>query len=204
MNFLPIYHDNLLTLILSVIVAYLLGSIPFGLIWANIYKLGNLKDIGSGNIGATNVLRTGNKIAAFLTLICDAGKGLVAVSCAEMLTDEFTVQAVCLFVLIGHCFPIWLQFKGGKGVATYIGIAISINFTVGIITCMIWLLSAVILRMSSLSALISAIFGPFLVYFLLKTSFIGMSILLTCMIFFTHRQNIRRILNGTETRISVK
>ena len=150
------------------------------------------------------MLRTGNKIAAFLTLICDAGKGLVAVSCAELLTDEFTVQAVCLFVLIGHCFPIWLQFKGGKGVATYIGIAISIDFTVGIITCMIWLLSAVILRMSSLSALISAIFGPFLLYFLLKTSFIGMSILLTCMIFFTHRQNIRRILNGTETRISVK
>ena len=204
MKLLPIFNGDLAPLIFSIIIAYLLGSIPFGLIWANIYKLGNLKDIGSGNIGATNVLRTGNKIAAFLTLICDAGKGLVAVSCAEMLTDEFTVQAVCVFVLIGTCFPIWLQFKGGKGVATYIGIAISINFTVGIITCMIWLLSAVILRMSSLSALISAIFGPFLVYFLLKTSFIGMSILLTCMIFFTHRQNIRRILNGTETRISVK
>ena len=204
MKLLPIFNDDLAPLIFSIIIAYLLGSIPFGLIWANIYKLGNLKDIGSGNIGATNVLRTGNKIAAFLTLICDAGKGLVAVSCAELLTDEFTVQAVCLFVLIGHCFPIWLQFKGGKGVATYIGIAISINFTVGIITSMIWLLSAVILRMSSLSALISAIFGPFLAYFLLKTSFIGMSILLTCMIFFTHRQNIRRILNGTETRISVK
>ena len=149
MNFLPIYHDNLLTLILSVIVAYLLGSIPFGLIWAKIFKLGSLKDIGSGNIGATNVLRTGNKIAAFLTLLCDAGKGFVAVLCAELLTQEFTIQAVCLLVFIGHCFPIWLKFKGGKGVATYMGIVISINFTFGIITCMIWLLSAVILRVTS-------------------------------------------------------
>ena len=204
MNFLPIYNDDLLTLILSITIAYLLGSIPFGLIWAKIFKLGSLKDIGSGNIGATNVLRTGNKIAAILTLLCDAGKGFVAVLCAGLLTQEFTIHAVCLFVFIGHCFPIWLKFKGGKGVATYIGIVTSINFTFGIITCMIWLLSAVIFRVSSLSALISAIFGPFLVYFFLKSSFFGMSILLTCLIFFTHRQNIRRILNGTETRINVK
>ena len=139
MNFLPIHNDDPLKLILSIIIAYLLGSIPFGLIWAKIFKLGNLKDIGSRNIGATNVLRTGNKIAAFLTLLCDAGKGFVAVLCAELLTQEFTIQAVCLFVFIGHCFPIWLKFKGGKGVATYIGIVTSISFTFGIITCMIWL-----------------------------------------------------------------
>ena len=186
------------------IYSYLLGSIPFGLILTNTFLKKDIRKSGSGNIGATNVLRTGNKIAAFLTLLCDAGKGFVAVLCAELLTQEFTIQAVCLFVFIGHCFPIWLKFKGGKGVATYMGIVISINFTFGIITCMIWLLSALILRVSSLSALISAIFGPFLVYLFLKSSFVGMSILLTCLIFFTHRQNIRRILNGTETRINVK
>ena len=156
MSFLPTFSGNLETLTVSVTFAYLIGSIPSGIIWAKFFKLGSLKNIGSGNIGATNVLRTGNKIAAFLTLICDAGKGFVAVFLAEIFTQELTVQAVCLFVFIGHCFPIWLKFKGGKGVATYIGIVSSINLLFGLITCMIWLLSATMSRMSSLSALISA------------------------------------------------
>tara|TARA_B100000963_G_scaffold346331_1_gene351424 strand:- start:92 stop:706 length:615 start_codon:yes stop_codon:yes gene_type:complete len=203
MNFLPVFSADVPTLIFSIIFAYFLGSIPFGLIWARVFKLGSLKDIGSGNIGATNVLRTGNKIAAFLTLICDCGKGFGAVLFAELLTEEFIVQAVCLFVFIGHCFPIWLKFKGGKGVATYIGIAISINLFFGSVTCMIWLLSAAIFRKSSLSALISAISGPFIVLFLLDSSLLGMSALLTCLIFWTHRTNIRRMLNGTESNINV-
>ena len=116
------------------------------------------------------------------------------------------IYHTCSMLICFHwsLFSNLVKIKGGKGVATYIGIVTSINFTFGIITCMIWLLSAVIFRVSSLSALISAIFGPFLVYFFLKSSFFGMSILLTCLIFFTHRQNIRRILNGTETRINVK
>ncbi len=203
MSFLPVFSEDLATLVFFIIFAYLLGSIPFGLIWAKVFKLGSLKDIGSGNIGATNVLRTGNKIAAFLTLVCDGGKGFGAVLFAELLTEEFTVQAVCLFVFIGHCCPIWLKFKGGKGVATYIGIVISINFLFGLVTCMIWLLSAAILRISSLSALISTISGPFIVFFLLDSSFLGMSSVLTCLIFWTHRANIRRILNGTEANINV-
>ena len=203
MSFLPVFSEDLATLVFFIIFAYLLGSIPFGLIWAKVFKLGSLKNIGSGNIGATNVLRTGNKIAAFLTLVCDVGKGFGAVLFAELLTEEFTVQAVCLFVFIGHCFPIWLKFKGGKGVATYIGIVISINFLFGLVTCMIWLLSAAILRISSLSALISTISGPFIVFFLLDPSFLCMSSVLTFLIFWTHRANIRRILNGTEANINV-
>jgi glycerol-3-phosphate acyltransferase PlsY len=203
MSFLPTFSGNLETLTVSVTFAYLIGSIPSGIIWAKFFKLGSLKNIGSGNIGATNVLRTGNKIAAFLTLICDAGKGFVAVFLAEIFTQELTVQAVCLFVFIGHCFPIWLKFKGGKGVATYIGIVSSINLLFGLITCMIWLLSATMSRMSSLSALISAIFGPILVYFLLDSSYLSMSIALTFLIFWTHKTNIYRIFNGTEPSINV-
>ena len=203
MKFLPVFSEDLATLVFFIVFAYLLGSIPFGIIWAKFFKLGSLKDIGSGNIGATNVLRTGNKLAAFLTLFCDCGKGFVTVFFAKLLTEDFTVQAVCLFVFIGHCFPIWLKFKGGKGVATYIGIVISINFFFGLATCLIWLLSAITLRTSSLSALISTISGPFIVFFLLDSSFLGMSALLSCLIFWTHRANIRRILNGTEANINV-
>ena len=203
MSFLPTFSGNLETLTVSVTFAYLIGSIPSGIIWAKFFKLGSLKNIGSGNIGATNVLRTGNKIAAFLTLICDAGKGFVAVFLAEIFTQELTVQAVCLFVFIGHCFPIWLKFKGGKGVATYIGIVSSINLLFGLITCMIWLLSATMSRISSLSALISATFGPILVYFILDSSYLGISIVLTFLIFWTHKTNIYRILNGTEPSINV-
>jgi glycerol-3-phosphate acyltransferase PlsY len=203
MSFVPTFSENLETLTVSVTFAYLIGSIPSGIIWAKFFKLGSLKNIGSGNIGATNVLRTGNRIAAFLTLFCDAGKGFVAVFLAEMFTQEFTVQAVCLFVFIGHCFPIWLKFKGGKGVATYIGIVSSINLLFGFITCMIWLLSATMSRTSSLSALISAVFGPILVYFILDSSYLGISIVLTFLIFWTHKTNIYRILNGTEPSINV-
>ncbi len=203
MRVLPVFSEDLETLVFFIVFAYLLGSIPFGVIWTKIFKLGSLKDIGSGNIGATNVLRTGNKVAAFLTLVCDGGKGFVAVLFAGLLTQEFTVQAVCLFVFIGHCFPIWLKFNGGKGVATYIGVVMSINLLFGLLTCTIWLLSAVILRMSSLSALISTISGPFIVFFLLDSSYLGMSTVLTCLIFWTHRANIRRILNGTEAHINV-
>ena len=203
MSFLPIFSGNLETLTVSVTFAYLIGSIPSGIIWAKFFKLGSLKNIGSGNIGATNVLRTGNRIAAFLTLLCDAGKGFVAVFLAEMFTQELTVQAVCLFVFIGHCFPIWLKFKGGKGVATYIGIVSSINLLFGFITCMIWLLSATMSRTSSLSALISAVFGPILVYFIVDSSYLVISIALTFLIFWTHKTNIYRILNGTEPSINV-
>ena len=203
MSFLPTFSGNLETLTVSVTFAYLIGSIPSGIIWAKFFKLGSLKNIGSGNIGATNVLRTGNRIAAFLTLLCDAGKGFVAVFLAEIFTQELTVQAVCLFVFIGHCFPIWLKFNGGKGVATYIGIVSSMNLLFGFITCMIWLLSATMLRMSSLSALISAVFGPILVYFILDSSYLGISIVLTFLIFWTHKTNIYRILNGTEPSINV-
>ena len=203
MSFLPTFSGNLETLTVSVTFAYLIGSIPSGIIWAKFFKLGSLKNIGSGNIGATNVLRTGNKVASFLTLICDAGKGFVAVFLAEIFTQELTVQAVCLFVFIGHCFPIWLKFKGGKGVATYIGIVSSMNLLFGLITCMIWLLTATMLRISSLSALISAVFGPILVYFILDSSYLGISIVLTFLIFWTHKTNIYRILNGTEPSINV-
>ena len=188
---------------LVALLSYLLGSIPFGFLLTKIFLKKDIRDIGSGNIGATNVLRGGNKVIGFATLILDISKAILPVIFVKFnFPNLIYIASLCAF--LGHLFPIWLKFKGGKGVATYIGIVTSINFTFGIITCMIWLLSAVIFRVSSLSALIAAIFGPFLVYFFMKSSFFGMSILLTCLIFFTHRQNIRRILNGTETRINVK
>ena len=144
------------TLLLWAAIAYVVGSIPFGLILARIMGLGNLRDIGSGNIGATNVLRTGSKKAAALTLLLDAGKGAAVVLLARKFAAEDAAQLAAFAVMIGHCFPVWLGFRGGKGVATFLGLLYALAWPVGIAACLTWLATAVVFRISSLAALVAA------------------------------------------------
>ena len=140
--------------------AYLLGSVPFGIVMTRLFGLGDLRQIGSGNIGATNVLRTGNKMAAALTLILDAGKGGIAVVIARALVGEDAAQVAGLAAFVGHCFPVFLGFKGGKGVATFIGTLLALWWPAGIAACLTWLLVAAVSRISSLSALVAAVTSP--------------------------------------------
>ncbi len=182
------------------IFSYLLGSIPFGLLFSKIFGLGDIRNVGSGNIGATNVLRTGNKVAAVLTLFFDIFKGALAL----MITKNFYIDLIFLSfiaVYLGHIFPIWLKFKGGKGVATFIGGLIIINYKICIIFLISWALITKIFKISSLSALI-AFFIIFIysVIFEQKDFMILMSFFLVIN-FFTHRQNIIRLIKGEETKI---
>ena len=185
-------------------VGYLLGSIPFGLIIAKILRLGDLRKIGSGNIGATNVLRTGNTGAAAATLLLDAAKGAVAVLIGRLAENGDVVQITGLMAFIGHCFPVWLMFRGGKGVATFIGIVLALNLPAGIATCLTWLAVAFLFRIASLSALISCIACPMWLIILAKPEYAILSIILAIFIWFRHAQNIRRILNYEEPRIGKK
>lgn len=177
---------------------YLLGSVPFGLILTRFFGQADLRQIGSGNIGATNVLRTGRKDLAFLTLVCDGGKGAVATLLAGSFGD--TPAAGALGAMIGHLFPVWLGFKGGKGVATAFGSILALHWGVGLALCAIWLLSAVIFRISSLSALIAMATLPVLIWFqdgALMEAAVAMSVL----IWIRHRSNIILLLKGQESKI---
>jgi glycerol-3-phosphate acyltransferase PlsY len=194
--------DNLTIFILLTLGSYLLGSISFGLIISRILNLGDLRSIGSGNTGATNVLRTGNKKAALFTLLLDAGKGALVVSLGTSFFDSFTVNFMALAVFIGHLFPVWQKFKGGKGVATLFGIALVISFSAGLLTCLTWLLVAVVFRKSSLSALLGALFIPLWLWVFNEPDFIVLFTLLNVFVFIKHRENIKRLIDGTETNIS--
>jgi glycerol-3-phosphate acyltransferase PlsY len=194
--------DNLTIFILLTLGSYLLGSISFGLIISRILNLGDLRSIGSGNTGATNVLRTGNKKAALFTLLLDAGKGALVVSLGTSFFDSFTVNFMALAVFIGHLFPVWQKFKGGKGVATLFGIALVISFSAGLLTCLTWLLVAVVFRKSSLSALLGALLIPLWLWVFNEPDFIVLFTLLNVFVFIKHRENIKRLIDGTETNIS--
>ncbi|MDE2647732.1 MAG: glycerol-3-phosphate 1-O-acyltransferase PlsY [Paracoccaceae bacterium] len=194
--------DNLTIFILLTLGSYLLGSISFGLIISRILNLGDLRSIGSGNTGATNVLRTGNKKAALFTLLLDAGKGALVVYLGISFFDSFTVNFMALAVFIGHLFPVWQKFKGGKGVATLFGIALVISFSAGLLTCLTWLLVAVVFRKSSLSALLGALFIPVWLWVFNEPDFIVLFTLLNVFVFIKHRENIKRLIDGTETNIS--
>ncbi len=184
------------------LIGYLLGSIPFGLVVARVMGLGNLRQIGSGNIGATNVLRTGNKAAAALTLLFDAGKGALALLAARYISGaEDAAQLAGFAAMIGHCFPIWLKFKGGKGVATFLGLMLAYAWPVGIACCLTWLVGAAIWRMSSVAALVSAGSCTFFMFFLGAAPGLLLGVLLTLLIFVRHRENMKRINMGTEPRI---
>lgn len=201
---MPVFETAIVILIIVALLAFLLGGVPFGLVWARIFGLGDLRQIGSGNIGATNVLRTGNKPAAFLTLLCDSGKAAAAVLIARAFIGNDAAQVAGLFAVLGHLYPVWLNFKGGKGVATFLGGLLALSFPVGAAACGIWLVTAVITRMSSLSALVASALTPFAAYFLGYERQVVLMCLLAALIWFKHSQNIQRILAGTESRIGEK
>ena len=186
------------------VLGYLLGSIPFGMVLASIMGLGNLRDIGSGNIGATNVLRTGSKSAAALTLILDGGKGAVAVLLARYFAGELAAYIAALAAMIGHCYPIWLKFAGGKGVATVLGVYLALSLPLGALACATWLITALILRISSLSALVAAASAMIWVVVLGLSHMLWLAAALSALIFWRHRSNISRLLQGTEPRIGKK
>lgn len=183
---------------------YIFGSIPFGLILARFMGLGNLQKIGSGNIGATNVLRTGNKKAAVLTLVFDGGKGVIAVLIAQEFAGDGAGQIAGLAAMLGHCYPVWLSFKGGKGVATMLGVLFALNVQVGLACCATWLVISALVRISSLSALIATLSVAIWSVIFAQPSFIGLSIALNVLIFWRHRENIQRLLAGTEPKIGRK
>ena len=201
---MPSMETTFTVLALWAVIGYLLGSIPFGMVLARLMGLGNLRDIGSGNIGATNVLRTGNKLAAALTLVLDGAKGAVAVLVARQFASPDAVQVAALAAFVGHCYPVWLGFRGGKGVATFLGIWLALAWPVGLACCAVWLITAVISRISSLSALAAAASSTFLLVFLGYGEMLLLGIALTLLIFWRHRDNIRRIRAGTESRIGQK
>ncbi|MBO9445673.1 glycerol-3-phosphate 1-O-acyltransferase PlsY [Ruegeria sp. R14_0] len=198
---MPIIDSAMTQLILWAALGYLMGSVPFGMVIAKVMGLGNLRNIGSGNIGATNVLRTGNKAAAALTLIFDAAKGAVAVLLARTLAGEDAAQIAAMAAFLGHCFPIWLGFKGGKGVATFLGIWLALDWRIGVACCLTWLVAAAIWRISSLAALVAAGMSIVWVLVLTDANALLLGILLAGLVFWRHGANIGRIRAGTEPKI---
>lgn len=201
---MPEITHTLPILMLWVALGYLLGSIPFGMIVTRVMNLGNLREIGSGNIGATNVLRTGNKGAAVLTLLLDGGKGAAAVLIARAVAGEDAAQIAGLMAFVGHCFPVWLGFKGGKGVATFLGLLLALSWPVGIACCLTWLVTAVLSRISSLSALVAAAASTFWMLALSAGDAFFLGIAVTLLVFWRHKDNIARLRAGTEPKIGKK
>ncbi len=193
-----------MSLILWTVLGYLLGSIPFGIVIARARGLGDLRKIGSGTIGATNVLRTGNKPAALATLLLDSGKGAIAVLLARHFAGETAAIMAGGAAFLGHCFPVWLGFKGGKGVATFLGTLIALNWPLGLIACGIWLLTALVSRISSLSALMAAALSPVFAWALGRTDLILVCLFMAALIFLRHKANIARLMDGSEPRIGKK
>jgi len=191
-------------LIIWAIAGYILGSIPFGMILARVMGLGNLRDIGSGNIGATNVLRTGNKTAAALTLLFDAGKGAAIVLLARAVAAGDAAQVAGLAAIVGHCFPVWLRFKGGKGVATYFGLMIALAPVVGLIAGAVWLGIAALSRYSSLSSLMAAGWAPIVAVTTGHSELFALTIVLAALIYYRHGENIKRLRARTEGQIGQK
>ena len=185
--------------LLVISLSYILGSIPSGIIFAKIFKLKDLRTIGSGNTGTTNVLRTGNYTAAALTLVLDFGKACLAIYLSQIVNEKLILIS-SLAILIGHIFPLWLKFKGGKGFACYLGIIFMINLYLFIFISLIWLITFFAKRVSSLSALLSCL-GGVLISIIYFNSNILLVVLLTILIFVAHLENIKRLINGTETKI---
>lgn len=192
-----------LALIGALVFGYLLGSIPFGLVLTRLAGLGDVRSIGSGNIGATNVLRTGNKKLAAATLVLDALKGTLAVLVAARFGEGAAIAAG-FGAFIGHLFPVWIGFKGGKGVATYLGVLIGLAWPGALVFAAAWIVTALLTRYSSLSALIASVIVPVALYVRGDHAVAALFAVLTVIIFIKHRANIERLLNGTESRIGAK
>lgn len=194
--------ESPMTYILPLLLGYLIGSIPFGLVLTKAAGLGDIRTVGSGNIGATNVLRTGRKDLAAATLMLDAGKGALAVGLAAMLGWRPEIAGAAAF--LGHLFPVWLKFKGGKGVATFIGVLLAIHLTAGLFACAIWAATAALTRYSSLSALAAAAVSPLIMFALGEPYGAGAALFMMILIFIRHGSNIFRLLNGEEPKIGDK
>jgi glycerol-3-phosphate acyltransferase PlsY len=192
---------SLSILIAAIVFGYLMGSIPFGLVLTKMAGTQDIRTIGSGNIGATNVLRTGNKKLAALTLLGDALKGTVAVLFAKAFGGYEAALAAGLFAFLGHLFPVWLKFKGGKGVATYIGVLLGLAWPAALGFCGIWLGVAYLTRYSSLSALVASACTPIGLYAAGDNAAAMLFVVLTVLLFWKHAQNIQRLRAGTEGKI---
>jgi len=190
--------------VIALVVGYLLGSIPFGLILTRAAGTQDLRSIGSGNIGATNVLRTGRKGLAAATLIGDALKGTVAVILAGYFGGPNAAMAAALGAFLGHLFPVWLKFRGGKGVAVYIGILIGLFWPAAIVFCVIWLTTAIVTRYSSLAALVASVVTPIFLWWFGHLALASLFAVLTLLLFYMHRENIKRLQAGTEGKIGKK
>lgn len=191
-------------LLIAIVGGYLLGSIPFGLVLTRLSGLGDIREIGSGNIGATNVLRTGRKDLALLTLLLDSGKGAIAVILASIFISSELGATAGAAAFIGHCFPLYLKFKGGKGVATFVGTILAIDWTIGLTFGAGWLLTALLFRMSSLSALIGSLIATGYAYqYGVQDIWITVCAM-AVVIFIRHKDNINRIAQGTEPKIGKK
>lgn len=201
---MPLFVTPPLVLVLVALGAYLLGSVPFGIVITRALGLGDLRKIGSGNIGATNVLRTGNKGAALATLLLDAGKGGIAVALARLVAGEDAAQVAALCSFLGHLFPVWLGFKGGKGVATFLGTMIVLDWRVGLAACATWAVTAAISRISSLSALVAAALSTLWLMVFRDGQMLLLTVALTVLIYWKHWPNLERIKAGTEPKIGQK
>ena len=187
---------------LIIIASYVLGSIPFGFLLTKIFLKKDIRTIGSGNIGATNALRTGNKTIGYATLILDVLKAIIPLIFIKIYYIEYLyISSLCVF--LGHVFPIWLKFKGGKGVATYIGILCCINLYLGIIFGVVWLMTFFIFKYSSLSSLVGSFSIPIFNYFIFSDKIVFFFIIMFVLIFYTHRENIKRLLNHTESKTKI-
>jgi acyl phosphate:glycerol-3-phosphate acyltransferase len=189
---------------IAFILGYLLGSIPFGLLLTRLAGTQDLRSIGSGSIGTTNVLRTGRKDLAAATLIGDMLKGTIAVILAGYFGGPDSAMLAALGAFLGHLFPVWLKFKGGKGVAVYIGVLLGLLWPAALLFCLIWLAVAVATRYSSLSALIASLVTPFLLWWFGHLALAALFTVLTLLVFYAHRENIKRLLAGTEGKIGQK
>jgi glycerol-3-phosphate acyltransferase PlsY len=189
---------------IAFILGYLLGSIPFGLVLTKLAGTEDLRAIGSGNIGATNVLRTGRKGLAAATLVCDALKGTAAVIIAGFYGGPNAAMLAALGAFLGHLFPVWLKFRGGKGVAVYIGVLIGLFWPAAVVFCVIWLSTAFITRYSSVSALVASFVTPIFLWWFGHPALASLFAVLTLLLFYMHRENIKRLQAGTEGQIGKK
>ena len=191
-----------LEIISIILISYLFGSIPFGLILTKIFIGKDIRNIGSGNIGATNVLRSGNKFVGYLTLILDILKAVIPILFIKFYFND-QLYLASLSVFIGHVFPVWLKFRGGKGVATYVGILFCLNYLSGLVFCIIWLLIFFIFKYSSLSSMTSSFCIPIFQYFFIFDPFYYFYFIMFIMIYYTHRENIKRLINKTESKTKI-
>jgi glycerol-3-phosphate acyltransferase PlsY len=198
--------DPIVAFAASIVGGYLLGSIPFGVIATRLAGTGDIRQVGSGSIGATNVLRTGRKDLALITLIGDAGKGAVAALAAGALFGPVAAAMAAGAAFLGHLFPVWLKFRGGKGVATFFGTLLAVSWPVGIVAGLTWIAMALLFRISSLAGLTAAAFSPLFVYAVDpggegKIERVYLAMFMALLIFIRHHENIRRLLRGEEPRI---